>query len=55
MHQTMFELYNMKIDYAKANNGMQGSTKRFAKGRLVGARTSGAFLGGRTNVMGPVV
>jgi len=55
MHDTMFQLYKDKVDYAKANNGMQGSTKRFAKGRLVGSRTSGAFLGGRTNVMGPTV
>ncbi len=55
MYDKMERLYGIKTGVAKARDGLQGTTRKFTRGRLVGARQNGQDLGGRSNVFGPEV
>jgi len=55
MHSQMVILFEGKMDAARANDGMQGTSRRFSAGRLVTGRYASSDLGGRDNVFGPYV
>jgi len=46
MYESMFNLYKQKIDYARANDGMQGTTKLVKSGRFTNARAGGSNFAG---------
>jgi len=50
MHDTMFQLYQQKMDFAKANDGMQGTTKKIRSFRFTDVRGQGS-----SNVAGATI
>ena len=50
MHDTMFTLFQQKMDFAKANDGMQGTTKKIRSTRFIEVRGASS-----SNVAGPYI